>query len=82
MTEKDSPFVETKTKRIFKDSANVNLRGSTFDALHLDSFIASDYGDKRKNYYTQSKLSQGRVSKSNLRNFNGANSVRSSYKSN
>lgn len=52
MTEKDSPFVETKTKRIFKDSANLNLRGSTFDALHLDSFIASDYGDKHKNFNT------------------------------
>ena len=52
MTEKDSRFVETKTKRIFKDSPNVNLRGSTFDALHLDSFIASDYGDKHKNFNT------------------------------
>jgi hypothetical protein len=52
MTEKDSPFVETKTKRIFKDSANVNLRGNTFDALHLDNFIASDYGDNQKNFST------------------------------
>ena len=82
MTEKDSPFVETKTKRIFKDSANVNLRGSTFDALHLDSFIASNYGDKNKNYDLQSKLSKQKVSKTNLRNSNGLNSVKSHYKNN
>lgn len=44
-----SPFVETRTQKIFKNVANLNLRGATYDARHLDSFLGSGYGDKSFN---------------------------------
>ena len=31
---------------IFKNTANVSLRGSTFDARHMDSFLSSGFGEK------------------------------------
>lgn len=39
LTDKNSPFTDTKTQQIFKNTANLTLKGSTYDALHLDSFL-------------------------------------------
>ena len=36
----------TKTQEIFKNSANLQLRGNTYDASHLDRFLNSHYGEK------------------------------------
>ena len=44
-----SPFVDTKNQQIFKNVANLSLRGNTYDAKHLDQFLTSDYGDKSYN---------------------------------
>jgi hypothetical protein len=41
--------VATRTQKIFKNVANLSLRGATYDARHLDSFLGSDYGDKSFN---------------------------------
>ena len=49
LNETNSPFVPTKTQQVFKNSANLSLRGSTYDARHLDKFLAGDYGDKSYN---------------------------------
>ena len=46
MTDLDTPFRATKTQQIFKNTANVTLRGNTFDARHLDQFLQSGYGEK------------------------------------
>ena len=46
LTEKETPFRDTKTQRIFKNTANLSLRGTTYDARHLDSFLASNYAEK------------------------------------
>lgn len=46
MTEEDTPFKATKTQMIFKNAANVSLRGHTYDAFHLDKFLGSDFGEK------------------------------------
>lgn len=46
MTENDTPFRETKTQLIFKNVANLTLRGTTYDASHLDKFLGSDFGEK------------------------------------
>lgn len=46
MTEKDTPFKPSTTQKIFKNAANVQLRGSTYDAKHLDKFLGSGFGDK------------------------------------
>jgi len=46
LTEADSPFVPSKTQQIFQNSANLQLRGSTFDASHMDKFLGSGFGDK------------------------------------
>lgn len=46
MTEMDTPFKTTHTAKIFKNSANVQLRGTTYDARHLDSFLGGDFGEK------------------------------------
>ena len=46
LDEKSSPFVPTKTQEIFKNSANLQLRGNTYDANHLDRFLNSNYGEK------------------------------------
>lgn len=39
LNEKTSPFTDTKTQKIFKNTANLTLKGSTYDATHLDSFL-------------------------------------------
>ena len=49
MDESSSPFRETKSQAIFKNAANLTLRGSTYDAKHLDSFLTSTYGEKSFN---------------------------------
>ena len=36
----------TKTETIFKNSANLQLRGNTYDASHLDRFLSSNYGER------------------------------------
>jgi len=46
MTEDDTPFKLSKTQTIFKNAANVSLRGNTFDATHLDKFLRSGYGEQ------------------------------------
>ena len=46
MTEEDTPFKPTRTETIFKNAANVSLRGHTYDATHMDKFLGSGYGDK------------------------------------
>ena len=46
LTERNSPFVDTKTQRVFKNAANLALRGKTYDALHLDRFLDSQFGEK------------------------------------
>ena len=46
MTENDTPFKPNHTQRVFKNAANVQLHGSTYDAKHLDSFLGSGYGEK------------------------------------
>jgi len=35
---------------IFKNAANVSLRGSTFDATHMDKFLSSGFGEKSIQY--------------------------------
>ena len=46
MTEDETPFKPTKTQMIFKNAANVSLRGTTYDAKHLDKFLTSNFGEK------------------------------------
>ena len=46
MTEDDTPFKATTTQKIFKNAPNVSLRGATYDAKHLDSFLGSGFGEK------------------------------------
>lgn len=46
MTENDTPFKPSTTQKIFKNAPNVALRGGTYDAKHLDSFLGSGFGDK------------------------------------
>jgi len=36
MTDEDTPFKPSRTQTIFKNTANVSLRGNTYDATHLD----------------------------------------------
>jgi len=47
--EESSPFVPTRTQKIFKNTANLTLRGSTYDARHLDRFLTSGFGEKSFN---------------------------------
>jgi hypothetical protein len=49
LNETNTPFVPTKTERVFKNVANLSLRGSTFDAKHLDKFLNSAYGEQSFN---------------------------------
>ena len=49
LTEANSPFVPSKKQQIFLNSANLLLRGSTFDASHMDSFLGSSYGESGAN---------------------------------
>jgi hypothetical protein len=46
MTEDDTPFRPTRTQTIFKNAANVTLRGGTYDAKHMDKFLNSGFGEK------------------------------------
>ena len=46
MTEKDTPFRPTHTQKVFKNAANVQLRGTTYDARHMDKFLESGFGEK------------------------------------
>ena len=46
MTEDETPFKPSRTQKIFKNAANVTLRGSTYDANHLDKFLVSGFGEK------------------------------------
>jgi hypothetical protein len=43
LNEKTSPFRETHTRKIFKNTANLSLRGNTYDATHMDKFLNSSY---------------------------------------
>ena len=47
MTEEDTPFKPNRTQTIFKNTANVSLRGNTYDAHHLDRFLGSNFGEKQ-----------------------------------
>jgi hypothetical protein len=49
LTESSSPFVPTKTQTIFHNTANLSLRGNTYDARHMDKFLGSGYGEKSLN---------------------------------
>ena len=46
MTEDDTPFRPSRTQTIFKNAANVTLRGGTYDAKHLDKFLNSGFGER------------------------------------
>lgn len=46
MTEEETPFKPSRTQVIFKNAANVSLRGHTYDAKHLDKFLNSGFGEK------------------------------------
>ena len=43
LNEKNSPFRETHTSKVFKNTANLSLRGNTYDATHMDKFLGSAY---------------------------------------
>ena len=45
MKEEDSPFKLKRTDNIFKNTANVALKGTTFDASHMDNFLKGQFGD-------------------------------------
>ena len=49
MDETQTPFVPSRTQLIFKNTANLQLRGSTYDAKHLDRFLSSEFGDRSVN---------------------------------
>lgn len=55
LTEKDSPFAPTRTQQIFHNTANLSLRGNTYDAKHLDKFLESGYGEKSLNPERQNR---------------------------
>ena len=46
MTEDETPFRPTRTQTIFKNAANVTLRGTTYDARHMDKFLSSGFGER------------------------------------
>jgi hypothetical protein len=46
LDEAGSPFKHSRTQRIFKDAANLQIRGGTYDANHLERFMDGDYGEK------------------------------------
>jgi hypothetical protein len=52
LTDATSPFSDTKTQKIFRNTANLTLKGTTFDATHLDNFLNSKYGQARSGYKT------------------------------
>ena len=44
--------------KTFKGIANASLKGSTFDAKHLDLFLTSEYGDKPQYHQNPHELTQ------------------------
>jgi hypothetical protein len=46
MTEEETPFKPSRTQKIFKNAANVTLRGNTYDATHMDKFLSSGFGER------------------------------------
>lgn len=46
LTEDSSPFKDTKTTNLFRNTANLTLKGTTYDATHMDKFLTSQYGHK------------------------------------
>ena len=46
MTEEETPFKPSRTQKIFKNAANVTLRGNTYDATHMDKFLGSGFGER------------------------------------
>ena len=61
LDETGSPFVESKTQQIFKNVANLSLRGNTYDAKHLDQFLGSGYGEKSFNPERQDSFSKSQT---------------------
>ena len=45
----------TRTQEIFQNTANLSLRGNTYDAKHLDQFLTSAYGEKSLNQDRQNR---------------------------
>ena len=45
LDETNSPFRDTKAQKIFRNVANYQLTGNTYDAKHLDQFLNSSFGD-------------------------------------
>lgn len=67
MTEDDTPFKASRTQSIFRNTANVSLRGSTYDATHLDKFLSSNFGEKslqinEGGHYTDNLIAHSTVS--------------------
>ena len=47
LNEKTSPFKDSRTRKVFKNTANLSLNGFTYDAKHLDTFLdKSQYSHK------------------------------------
>lgn len=44
--EEETPFRQSKHETLFKNVANVTLRGTTFNAQHMDRFLNSNYGER------------------------------------
>jgi len=82
----NSPFSATKTQKIFKNTANLTLKGSTFDAFHLDSFLHSQYGAKNSGQGTKTTtnaslyggISRTQAKKASASYIMGASSIRPS----
>jgi hypothetical protein len=55
--EKDTPFRQTKHETLFKNVANVTLKGTTFNATHMDKFLTSGYGEHTYQSAVESKVS-------------------------
>ena len=43
LNEKTSPFRDSKSRTLFKNTANLSLRGNTYDATHMDKFLTTTY---------------------------------------
>ena len=48
MDESQSPFKDSRSQQIFKNVANLSLKGHTYDARHLDKFLDSEFCEKSK----------------------------------
>ena len=58
LDERTSPFTDTQAQKIFKNTANLTLKGNTFDANHLDSFLTSQYCSKPQSTTFNNSVSQ------------------------